>query len=46
MVIKEFWESFNTTNLANLLAINADFSIMIPNTMRWLKNDFSPLRKP
>ena len=46
MVITEFLESFNTTNMKNLLAINADFSVMIPKTMCWLKIDFSLLRKP
>jgi hypothetical protein len=42
-VIKEFWESFNMTNMTNLLAIHADFSVMIPKTIRWLQIDFSPL---
>ena len=45
-VFKEFWKSFDTTNLTNLLAINKHFSVMIPNTIRWLHTNFSPLLDP
>ena len=33
MVIKEFWDRFNPTNLINLSKINNKFSIIIPNTI-------------
>jgi hypothetical protein len=45
-VIKEYWDSFDFTDLNNLSMVNGDFSIMIPNTIRWLQLDFSPLQKP
>ena len=45
-VIKEYIASFNPTDLHNLSRINRDFSKMIPNTIRWLRLDFSPLREP
>ena len=45
-VIKEFWESFDTTNLTNLLATNKHFSVMIQNTIRWFHTNFSPLCDP
>ena len=45
-VIKECRESFSTTHLTNISTINKHFSVMIPNTMRWLKTDFSLLCKP
>ena len=45
-VIKEYQASFNSTDLRNLSRINHDFSKMIPNTIRWLQLDFSPLREP
>ena len=44
-VIKEYRTSFNSTDLQNLSSINHEFSRMIPNTIRWLKLDFSPLRE-
>ena len=44
--IKEYQTSLNSTDLQNLSSINHDFSRMIPNTIRWLKLDFSPLREP
>jgi hypothetical protein len=45
-VIKEYRASFTSTDLQNLSSINRGFSRMIPNTIRWLRLDFSPLRKP
>jgi len=45
-VIKEYRASFTSTDLQNLSSINRDFSRMIPNTIRWLRLDFSPLREP
>ena len=46
MVIKEYRTSLNSTDLQNLSNINHDFSRMIPNTIWWLKLDFSPLCEP
>ena len=43
--IKEYRASFNSTDLHNLSRINHEFSKMITNTIRWLRLDFSPLRK-
>jgi hypothetical protein len=45
-VIKELWDSFGPTNLLHLSCANKDFSIMIKNTVRWLRIDFSSLRDP
>jgi hypothetical protein len=45
-VIKEFWDSFNPSDLISLSCTNKDFSIMIKNTIRWLRIDFSSLRNP
>ena len=45
-VIKEYQDSFNSTDLKNLSRINRDFSTMISNSIRWLQLDFSPLREP
>ena len=45
-VIKEYQTSFTSTDLQNLSSINHNFSRMIPNTIRWLRLDFSPLCKP
>ena len=45
-VIKEFRDSFDSADLINLSCINKDFLIMIKNTIRWLRNDFSSLRNP
>jgi len=42
-VIKEYRTSFYSTDLHNLSSINHDFSKMIPNSIRWLALDFSPL---
>ena len=44
-VIKEYQASFTSTDLQNLSSIIRDFSRMIPNTIRWLRLDFSPLRE-
>ena len=46
MVIKECRDSFKETDLNNLSMINRELSTMIPNTIRWLQLDFSPLREP
>ena len=46
MVIKEYRDSFDSTDLNNLSRINRDFSKMVPNTIQWLQLDFSPLCKP
>ena len=45
-VIKEYQTSLTPTDLQNLSSINRDFSRMMPNTIRWLRLDFSPLGKP
>ncbi len=45
-VIKEFRDSFGPADLLNLSCANKDFSIMIKNTVRWLRIDFSSLRDP
>ena len=45
-VIKEYQASFTPTDLHNLSRTNHDFSKMIPNTIRWLQLEFSPLRGP
>ena len=45
-VIKEYRDSFDSTDVNNLSRINGDFSTMIPNPIRWLQLDFSPLREP
>ncbi len=45
-VIKEQRTSFTSTDLQNLSSINHDFSRMIPNTIWWLRLDFSPLCEP
>ena len=45
-VIKEYQASFSFTDIHNLSRINRDFSKMIPNTIRWLQLDFSPLCVP
>ena len=46
MVIMEYQTSFTSTDLQNLSSINHDFSKMIPNTIRWLRLDLSPLCEP
>ena len=46
MVIKEYWDSFDSTDVIFFSRINGDFSTMIPNTIRWLQLDFSSLREP
>jgi hypothetical protein len=45
-VIKEYRDSLTATDVIHLSQINRDFSVMIPNTIRWLQLDFSPLREP
>jgi hypothetical protein len=45
-VIKEYVDSFTTRDLHHLSLVNRDFSIMIPETVRWLQIDFSSLRNP
>ena len=45
-VIREFLDSFSPADLVNLSCANKDFSIMIKNTVRWLRIDFSSLRDP
>jgi hypothetical protein len=44
--IEEYRDCFNSTDLHNLSRINRDFSKMVPNTILWLRLDFSPLCKP
>ena len=46
LVIKEYRDSFTSTDIINLSRINRDFSSMIPKTIRWLQLDFSPLCEP
>ncbi len=46
LAIKEYRDSFTSTDIINLSRINRDFSSMIPKTTRWLQLDFSLLHKP
>ena len=46
LVIKEYWDTFTSTDIFNLSRIIRDFSSMIPKTIRWLQLDFSPLCNP
>jgi hypothetical protein len=45
-LIKEYQTILTSTDLQNLSSINHNFSRMIPNTIRWLRLDFSPLCEP
>ena len=45
-VIKESRNSFSSADLISLSCANKDFLIMIKNTIRWLRIDFSSLRNP
>ena len=45
-VIKDYRASFTSKDLQNLSSIKREFSKMIPNKIRWIRLDFSPLCKP
>ncbi len=45
-LLKGFQQEFTTQELHNLRLMCKTFASMIPKIIRWLKEDFSPLRKP
>ncbi len=45
-VIKESRVSLSDQDLFNLRMVNKDFANIVPETCRWLRLDFTPLREP
>ncbi len=45
-IIKECQVTFSKEDLANLRLVNKDYGAIVPKVIRWLRIDFTPLRKP
>ncbi len=45
-IIKECRVTFSKEDLANLRLVNKDYAAIVPNVIRWLRIDYTPLREP
>ncbi len=45
-IIKECRVTFSKEDLANLRLVNKDYAAIVPKVIRWLRIDYTPLRKP
>jgi hypothetical protein len=45
-IIKECRVSFSKEDISNLRLVNKDFANIVPKVLRWLQDNFTPLRDP